>query len=77
MNNPFRAVLSAFGWTTSPSHENYDWIFLLLNYAADEFDAHGESVTYSDPAREVLHRFAAYPGPAYVALQQLLNARIK
>lgn len=77
MNNPFRAVLSALGWTVSPTHEGHDWAWLLLSFAADEFDAHSESTTYTDPFREVLHRFSAYPGPAYTRLSQLFNSRIK
>lgn len=75
--NPFSAVLNALGWSVSPTHEDHFWVWLLLNYGAAEYTAHSESSTYSDPFREVLHRFSAYPGPAYTKLAQILNARIK
>jgi hypothetical protein len=75
--NPFRSVLNALGWTSSPTHENHTWLWLMLNFAADEFDAHSESTTFADPFREVLHRFEAYPGPAYTSMQQILSGRIR
>jgi hypothetical protein len=42
--NPFRAVLSALGWSSSPSHEHHRWIWLLLNYGANRFDANSQAV---------------------------------
>jgi len=73
--NPFKQVIADLGLTSESGGTNYEysWLYLLLSYAAAIEQSDPQESTYSNPYREVLHRFSAIDGFAAQRLAQILN----
>jgi hypothetical protein len=74
--NPFYAVRDALGLTfESGTSQNLHWHYLLLTALGDAEAANPTANTFSNPAKEVLHRLRSYEGFAVQEIRRLLAAR--
>jgi hypothetical protein len=76
--NAFRTVRDQLGLNSdSGTSMNNHWVYLLLSSLGDMEAANPSANTYTDPAKEVLHRLRSYQGFASQEVAKLLVPRVK
>lgn len=77
--SPYRKVRDTLGLThETGTSQNFHLLYLLLSALADQDEALGPvSVTFADPAKEVLFRLRNYDGFGLQELQRTLVPMVK